>query len=144
MKLFDVNILIYAHRKDQIHHEFYRNHLESALNGTDAFGLSALVAASFVRIVTHANFPNGPTPLSQALSVVESISSLRTCYWVYPGPRHWRLLADLCRSSNCVGKNVADAAHAAVAIENACTWVTRDEDFAAFARHGLMLELLAP
>ena len=144
MKLFDVNILVYAHRGDQTHHDFYRSHLESMINGPDTFGLSTLVAGGFVRIVTHARVPNGPTPLSQALSVVESIAGLPHCYWINPGPRHWQLLAELCRASQCTGKSVSDAQHAAVAIENACTWVTRDEDFTAFARHGLRLELLEP
>ena len=35
--------------------------------------MSPLVAAGFVHIVTHARFPNGPTPLAQALTVVESL-----------------------------------------------------------------------
>ena len=144
MKLFDVNILIYAHRQDQTHHAFYRSRLESMINGPDAFGLSTLVAAAFLRIVTHRGFPNGPTPLSQALAVVESMANLPHCYWINPGSRHWQLLAELCRSSQCTGKHVSDAQHAAVAIENACTWVTRDEDFSSFTRHGLRLELLEP
>ena len=40
MKLFDVNILIYAHRQDQAHHEFYRERLERV---TDFVGLKALI-----------------------------------------------------------------------------------------------------
>ena len=144
MKLFDVNILIYAHREDQTHHDFYRSRLESTINGPDVFGLSTFVAAGFVRVVTHMRFPNGPTPLSQALSVVESMAGLPNCYWINPGPRHWQLLAELCRESLCAGKNVADAQHAAIAIENGCTWVTRDEDFSVFTSRGLRLELLEP
>jgi hypothetical protein len=144
MKLFDVNILIYAHRQDQDYHEFYRDRLESMINGSDAFGLSTLVAAAFLRIVTHRRFPNGPTPLSQAISVVESISNLSNCYWINPGAQHWQLLSELCRLSQCTGKHVSDAQHAAVAIENACIWVTRDEDFSSFTRHGLRLQLSKP
>jgi hypothetical protein len=144
MKLFDVNILVYAHRQDQTHHEFFRSRLESMVNGPDAFGLSILVAAGFLRIVTSASFPNGPTPLSQALSVVESLAASPNCYWINPGARHWPLLNELCRMTRCSGKRVSDAQHAAVAIENACTWVTRDEDFSAFTRHGLRLEFWRP
>lgn len=33
MKLFDVNVLIYAHRSDQSHHEYFRGRLEAALAG---------------------------------------------------------------------------------------------------------------
>ena len=114
------------------------------LNTVDPFGLSTLVAGGFIRIVTHPNFPNGPTPLMQALAVIESIAGLQNCYWINPGPKHWQLLSELCRERRCTGKQVADAQHAAIAIENACTWVTRDEDFVEFTRHGLRLEILAP
>ena len=144
MRLFDVNILIYAHRQDQVHHEFYREQLESMINESEAFGLSTPAAAAFLRIVTHPAFPNGPTPLSQALAVIESMADLPNCYWINPGTRHWHLLAELCRSTRSKGKQVADAQHAAVAIENACTWVTRDEDFTSFTGQGLRLELLKP
>lgn len=101
MKLFDVNILVYAHRQDQTHHEFFRSRLESLING--------------------------PTPLSQALSVIESLASLPNCCWVNPGTRHWPLLAELCRAAQCSGKRVSDA-----------------QEFTAFTGHGLRLELLKP
>ncbi len=39
---------------------------------------------------------------------------------------------------------MADAQHAAVAIENGCVWVTRDADFTSFVPHGLRLEILEP
>ena len=93
----DVNILIYAHRQDQEHHEFFREYLESTISAGDALG-----------------------------------------------PRHWQLTSELCRQCGCTGKLVADAQHAAIAVENACTWVTRDRDYEVFTRHGLRLQLLEP
>jgi toxin-antitoxin system PIN domain toxin len=144
MKLFDINILVYAHRADLAHHEFYREALEAMAGGPDAFALSPLVAAGFVRVVTHPSFPNGPTPLAQALAVVDSLTAQPGCCWVMPGLRHWSLTADLCRRCACRGKQVADAQHAALAIEHACTWVTRDTDFGVFTAHGLKLQLLTP
>jgi predicted nucleic acid-binding protein len=39
---------------------------------------------------------------------------------------------------------VADAQHAAVAIENACQWITRDRDFDRFVPHGLKLQVVEP
>ena len=103
-----------------------------------------LVAAGFVRIVTQARFPGGPTPLAQALATIDSLSALEHCHWVNPGRRHWELVSGLCRQCGSQGKHVADAAHAAVAIEHSCQWVTRDNDFQLFAAHGLQLELLEP
>ena len=144
MKLFDVNVLVYAHRRDQPDDDFYRDCLEDHINGTDAFALSVLVAAGFVRIVTQSRFPGGPTPLAQALATIDSLAGLDHCHWVGPGRRHWELVAGLCRQCGSQGKLVADAAHAAVAIEHSCRWVTRDSDFQVFAAHGLQLEVLEP
>lgn len=144
MKLFDVNVLIYAHRKDQLHHDFYREFVEDLVNGDDAFGLSPLTATGFVRIVTNPKFPNEPTPLVQALAVVDSFVALSHCIWTPPGNRNWELTRDLCRECGCSGKGIADAQHAAIAIEHACEWVTRDRDFEKFVSHGLKLRLLEP
>lgn len=144
MKLFDVNVLIYAHRSDQPEHAFFRDYLNDQINTLNSFALSPLVAAAFVRIVTNPRFPNGPTPLAQALATIDAISALERCYWVGPGPRHWELTTHLCRRCNSVGKQVADAQHAAIAIEHSCVWVTRDRDFAAFTPFGLQLETVAP
>lgn len=113
-------------------------------NGPEPFGLSTLVAAGFVRVVTHPEFPNGATPLPQALSVIDGLAATPRCHWVGPGRRHWSEFARLCRECGSVGKRVADAQHAAVAIEHACEWVSRDRDFAAFASQGLKFELLEP
>lgn len=140
MKLFDTNILIYAHRADQLHHEFYRTRLEETLAAPEVCGLTAAVATGFVRIVTQPNFPNGPTPLPQALAVIEALVSPGGCQWVHPASRHWSLVADLCRHTRTAGKAVSDASHAATAIEHGCTWVSRDTNFRRFTRYGLRWE----
>lgn len=144
MILFDVNLLVYAHREDQEHHGFYRERLEAVVGEVPAFGLSPLVAGGFVRVVTHPRFPNGPTPMNQALAVVEGLMALPNSHWVMPGARHWELVAMLCRRTGCAGKGVADAQHAAIAIEHAATWASRDRDFLAFSAHGLRFEEWSP
>ena len=52
---------------------------------------------------------------------------------IRPGPEHWAIFRQLCESGRLKGKIVADAVHAAVAIESGCEWVTADTDFARFA-----------
>lgn len=144
MMLFDVNVLIYAHREDQADHVFFRERLEAIIWQGEPFGMSPLVAAGFLRIVTHCRFPNGPTPLVQALSVVDSLMQQPNAQWVSPGRRHWELVSSLCRATRAAGKAVADAQHAAIAIEHACTWVSRDQDFHAFESEGLRFERWSP
>ena len=64
-----------------------------------------------------------------------------TARLVGPGPRHWELLTEICRTTGATAKLIADAQHAAIAIEHGCTFVTTDSDFARFpmlrSRHPL-------
>ena len=144
MRMPDVNVLVYAHRRDESVHEFYRDWLDSLVNSGVPFGLSALVGVAFVRIVTNPRFHDDPTPLSVALATVDRLCEAPGCRWLLPGVRHWEITASLCRKTGATGKQVADAQHAAVAIEHGCQWVTRDDDFAGFAPYGLDWEYLLP
>ncbi|MCC5849963.1 MAG: PIN domain-containing protein [Verrucomicrobia bacterium] len=144
MKLLDVNILIYAHREDQEHHDFYRKKLETLCREGHFFGLTPSVASGFVRVCTHPKFPNGPTPQPMALAFVESLMILPQTDWVCPGRAQWELFSHLCRKTACRGKLVADAHHAATAIEHTCVWVSRDSDFHRFVPHGLRFESWTP
>jgi uncharacterized protein len=144
MKMPDVNILVYAHRNDERVHEFYRTWLEDLVNSSAPFGLSAFVGVAFVRIVTHPNFYNDPTPLPVALETIGRLREAPGCRWMLPGDRHWEITEMLCRKTGATGKQVADAQHAALAIEQGCQWVTRDDDFASFSPHNLDWEHLLP
>lgn len=144
MRMPDVNILIYAHRMDDPAHGFYRRWLEDLVNGPEPFALSVLSAVAFVRIVTHPAFRPMPTPLPQVLSVIEALRGAPSCRLLPVGDRHWDLFRRLAETARATGKRVADAQHAAVALEHGCTWVTRDADFQAFEPAGLRLEILEP
>ena len=144
MRMPDVNILVYAHRREDPCHEFYRHWMERLVNGPEPFALSLLVAVAFVRIVTHPSFSPCPSPLHQALSVIDSLAVMPNCIMPKLGDQHWKLVRTLCDATSASGKLVADAQHAAVAIEHGCTWVTRDTDFEAFQSNGLRCEILQP
>ncbi len=144
MQTPDVNILIYAHRREDPNHEFYRAWVERLANGSEPCAVSALVAVAFVRIVTHPRFAPVPTPLHQALAVIDSLVTLKNCQWITPGDNHWKSVKEFCAGATAQGKMVADAQQATVALEHGCTWVTPDTDFEAFRPAGLRLELLQP
>jgi predicted nucleic acid-binding protein len=78
------------------------------------------------------------------LSVVDSLLRVPSCSIVELGGQHWGLVRALCEAVHARGKLVADAQHAAVAIANGCTWVTRDTDFEDFHPLGLRLKILKP
>jgi toxin-antitoxin system PIN domain toxin len=137
MLMPDVNLLVYAHREDEAMHEIARAWVDDTVNRSSPFGLSALVAVGFVRIVTNGRIYREPTPTPVALAAVESILARPNCRLCLPGSRHWQLVSQLCRETHAAGKLVADAQHAAVAIEHGCEWVSRDGDFERFEAGGL-------
>jgi toxin-antitoxin system PIN domain toxin len=138
----DVNILVYAHREDEAVHAAYRRWVEAALGGLEPFVLSVLVAVAFVRIVTNPRIYRQPTPLPTALATVEVIAAHPRCRLAAPSTGHLDDVARLCRATQATAKLVADAQHAALAIAEGCTWVTRDGDFGRFQPHGLRWEHL--
>jgi toxin-antitoxin system PIN domain toxin len=102
-------------------------------NGFEPFALSELVLHGFLRIVTNPRIINPPSTTAQAFRFVDALASRPGCVVMRPGRDHWMIFRELCESGAPRGKIVADAAHAAVAIESGCEWVTADTDFARFA-----------
>lgn len=139
----DGNVLVSAHREHDAGHEFCAKWLEDLVNGPEPFALSALVAVAFLRIVTNKKAFKEPTPLPVALGIIETLSAHPRCRVVSPGESHLELVVRLCREVGATGALVADAQHAALAIAEGCTWVTRDADFAAFEPLGLRWQHLA-
>lgn len=137
MLMPDVNVLVYAHREDEAWHRAYSAWLEQLIDSSEPFTLSVLVAVGFLRIVTSPRIYDDPTPLGVALAVIDRITSHPRCRLAIPRENHLTEVSRLARVVGAAGKRVADAQHAAVAIAEGCTWVTRDGDFARFAPHGL-------
>lgn len=137
MLMPDVNVLVYAHREDEAVHEAYADWLRQLMNGAEPFSLSVLVAVGFVRVVTNQRIYADPTPLPVALAAIDQLTSHPNCRIATPGPSHLEVFARLCRSVDARGHVVADAQHAALALAEGCTWVTRDRDFVRFEPAGL-------
>ncbi len=132
MLLCDVNVLVYAHRKDTATHGACRDWLESLINSDEAYGVSELVLSGFVRIVTHPKVFARPSPLAVALAFAAQLRDQPNAVPVGPGPRHWEIFRSLCLAHAVRGNLVPDAYLAAMAIESGCDWVTTDRDFSRF------------
>jgi len=132
MILFDVNVLVYAHREDAKNHAAYRNWLEDQVNGDGAFALSQLVLSGFLRIVTNPRVFRIPTPMDKALQFTRALMARENCALVSPGPRHWDIFTSFCGNLDLKGNLIPDAYFAALAIESGCTWATTDGDYARF------------
>ena len=133
MKLCDVNVLIYAHRPDSTpEHPAYAEYLTNMVTGDLAFGLSEAVLTGFVRIVTNQRIFKEPTPVKTALAFCGSLRSRPQACVLTPSDRNWHIFSKLCEELPAKGKLVADAWHAALAIEYDCEWVSTDSDFTRF------------
>lgn len=85
-----------------------------------------------VRIVTNPRVFRRPSTLDEVFAFVGELTVRPTARVVHPGPDHLEIFENLCRRSSAAGKLVADAQHAAVAVEHGCTLVTTDADFDRF------------
>lgn len=132
MILPDVNVLLYAFRRDSPGHAEYRRWLEEVVNGEAAYGIAPQALASLIRISTHRRIYLQPSQLGEAMGFCRTLIQPNTCTAVQPGERHWEIFLKLCIDCKCTGNLVQDAWFAALAIESGCEWVTRDRDYARF------------
>lgn len=132
MILFDVNVLVYAHREDAPLHGRVLEWLEKTVDGDSAFALSDLVLGGFLRVVTHPRVFVTPSPVEKALEFIHGMRERENCTLVSPGQRHWGIFTSLCIGLALKGNLVPDAFLAALAIESGCTWATTDGDYARF------------
>ena len=133
MLLPDVNVLIYAHRSDSCEdHAAYAEWLTALASGYEPFAVSSLALAGFVRIVTNPRIFRRPSTLDEAFAFIDELVARPNARVVHPGQRHLEIFEDLCRRSRATATLVADAQHAAVAVEHGCILVTTDADFDRF------------
>lgn len=132
MLLFDVNVLVYAHREDADNHAAYREWLEGVINADAAYAVFELVLSGFIRVVTHPKVFVKPSSLGDALVFAEQLRDQPNCVVLQPGPRHWDIFRRLCMDSGVKGNLVPDAYLAALAIESGSEWITTDRDFSRF------------
>lgn len=132
MILPDVNVLLYAFRRDSSRHAEFRLWLQELINGPETYGLSPQVLAAVIRVSTHRRIYVQPSTVNEALDFCRVLLSQETCFIVHPGKRHWDIFVDLCGQSGATGNLIQDAWFAALAIESGSEWVTTDRDYARF------------
>jgi hypothetical protein len=132
MLISDVNILVYAFRRESPRHDEYRQWLTDVLVGAELFGVSELVLSGFLRIVTNHRVFIEPSTPEAALAFCDSLLRAPSATRVRPSDRHWTVFTELCQSVRARANVIPDAFHAALAMEHGATWVTTDRGFARF------------
>ncbi|HEX6473410.1 MAG TPA: type II toxin-antitoxin system VapC family toxin [Streptosporangiaceae bacterium] len=132
MRLHDVNVLINAYRPEDGQHKQFRAVIEKTIQGEEAYAVSDVVLAGFIRVVTNKRIFKEPTRLSEAIEFAETVRNQPHAVVINPGPRFWGIFTTLCVVADAKAKLVPDAYLAALAIEHGCEFVTADRDFAKF------------
>ena len=132
MILPDVNVLIYAFRRDSAHHAACKTWLDGVVLGDALFGISPIALSAVARITTNPRAYVEPSSLEQAFGFCNNLLSQPHCEIVQPRERHWSIFERLCIETGTRGRRVTDAWFAALAIEHGCTWITYDRDYARF------------
>ena len=132
MILPDVNVLIYAFRRDMPQHAACRAWLADVVAGDARFGLSPMALSALVRITTNPRAYRTPSAIEETFGFCEDLLRQPHCQVVEPGERHWNIFKSLCIETDTRGSRVTDAWFAALAIEWGCEWITLDRDYARF------------
>jgi uncharacterized protein len=132
MILPDVNVLIYAFRREVPQHTICRTWLNDVVSGVERFGISPLALAAVVRVTTNKRIYANPSSVETALGFCEDLLGQPHCQIVEPRERHWDIFKRLCVETDTRGPRVTDAWYAALAIEWGCEWITLDRDYARF------------
>jgi uncharacterized protein len=128
----DVNVLVYAYRRDSVDHLRYKRWLEDIVNGPSAYGMAPQVIGSVVRVCTHPQIFAVPDRCEDVLRFGRTLLEQSNVTLIAPGPRHWSIFESLCIDAKATGNLVPDAWFAALAIEAGCEWITTDRDYARF------------
>lgn len=132
MNLPDVSVLVNALRPDAPQHQVCLDWLDRTARSQRPFAVTSTVLAGAVRVLTHPRVFDPPSDVTDVLGELARLRGSPNVVTVGPGPRHWEILDELCRTADARGNLVPDASLAAVTIEHGCRLITFDRDFARF------------
>src|SRR5207237_6644624 len=89
MVLPDVNVLVYAQRRDAAEHERYRAWLEETINSDEPYGLADAVLSGFLRIVTHPRIFARPDSIDETFASAVVLRTTPDSGLTPPGPGPW-------------------------------------------------------
>jgi uncharacterized protein len=129
----DVNVFLYAFRRDSAQHPEYVDWLEGVMVGHEPVGVSELVLSAVVRLATNHRVYRQPSSIEVVLDFCRAVRTAPAAVSLSPGARHWEIFDALCLEVGATGNDVPDAYHAALAVENGATLITNDRGYAKFA-----------
>ena len=114
-------------------HEQAREWWQQALSGTEAVGLTHVVAFGFIRVATNVRAFENPWTVAEASAHVRSWLARRAVRMLLPDVDHAERVVGLLEAAKSAGGNlVTDAQIAALALQHDAEVHTADRDFMRF------------
>jgi len=128
----DVNVLVYAFRREAVDHDRYASWLSATLVGSE-LALVETVLLGMLRIVTSPRIMVDPAPTSVALRFVDVLLAAPRARQLAPTASTWERFRGIAARDELVrGPLVPDAWLAALALSHGCRLATADRGFARF------------
>ena len=128
----DTNLLVYAHNREDPHHNRALSWWHGLVNGSEELGVDWSILTGFVRIVTLPSVLIDPLSALDAVAIVERWLQHPHIVVVEPQQSHLSVMTELLIAAGRGGNLVPDAHIAALAIEHDAEVHTNDRDFARF------------
>ncbi len=133
MILPDVNVLVYAFRREAPQHERYASWLARMVSGADELALHDTVLTGVARFVTNPRIFAEPAPMPVTLEFLARLRGALRVRWLPSGDAAWTEFERLAhRDRGLRGNLVPDALLAALARTHGCRIATADRGFARF------------
>ena len=133
MILPDVNVVVYAYKREEQLHARYADWLNEAVAGAEAVALVDVVLTGFLRIVTNPRIYSDPAPLSDALSFVTALRAAGPTQVIHGTAATWEQFAAFADADRLLrGNLVPDAWLAAIAVTAGARIATADAGFSRF------------
>lgn len=134
MKAIDTNILVYAHRADNLWHARAKEFIELALTGEEKIGIPYHALVEFYGIVTNTRIFKNPTAPEVAIKQCKNLIAAPAAEILTESNASFEILAPVIAKSRVIGSAVHDARIAAVCLEYGVRLIyTLDRDFSRFA-----------
>ena len=123
----DTNVLVYAHRDEMDKHDAASALVQRLVAGDTPWGIPVFCVGEFLRVVTHRGSYPSPTPLDEALKVIDSLLQSPSVQLLQPSGRYWSIFNQVATQANVSGNLVFDAQIAAVCLENGFRAIVSDD-----------------
>jgi uncharacterized protein len=133
MVAVDTNILVAFNRTEYSTHERAVDVVTGLAEGETSWGIPWQCIHEFLAVVTNPRIFRVPTPMPDAVEVVDAIVESPSLRLLGEGPDHWATVRRALLDGRVAGARVHDARIAAICMDHRvrCLW-TADRDFSRF------------